>query len=347
MNDEFAPRQRPVPVVYHMLAATFVTLCAWAAIRAPDSYAMAMQEDRAIEWLSVLVFATAGVIALARARRERRVFDALVALFLLFVAGEEMSWGQRLLGLTPPSYFLEHNTQQEMNLHNFAGFFGSPKGPFTAVLLGYAVLLPAAAAIPRLRPLLERIGATAPPLAAIAWFLVAIALLVWYPFRFTGEWVELLAGSAFLVSTRPAPKTLAVAAPLLAAGAVGLQWVSTIGRADAASLACATSETAALATVAGPELSVSGAAHKRVWTMVQEERLDADALTAALAAVSCAGERDAGRRSYFVDPWGTAYWVRVEPVEEGRLVTVYSFGPNRRRDQDGDDIAASWTPAAP
>jgi uncharacterized membrane protein YraQ (UPF0718 family) len=38
---------------------------------------------------------------------------------LLFVAaGEEISWGQRALGIQTPEYFKEHNLQAETNLHN-------------------------------------------------------------------------------------------------------------------------------------------------------------------------------------------------------------------------------------
>src|SRR5687768_3718807 len=123
------PVSAPVPRLFHAVAAAFIAGCLWFADRRPDAYGAAMQEDRIIEWLTVFVFAAAGVIMLRRALRERRVFDGLVALFLLFVAGEEMSWGQRVLGLTPPAVFLEHNTQQELNVHNFAGLFGGPKEP--------------------------------------------------------------------------------------------------------------------------------------------------------------------------------------------------------------------------
>ena len=35
-----------------------------------------------------------------------------------FGAGEEISWGQRILGIESSKYFLENNAQKEMNLHN-------------------------------------------------------------------------------------------------------------------------------------------------------------------------------------------------------------------------------------
>lgn len=335
-----------VPRGYHVLAAGFVAWCVWMATQRPDAYGAAMQEDRLIEWATVFVYATAGIAVLVRAVRRRLWFDALVGLFLLFVAGEEMSWGQRLLGLTPPSYFLEHNTQQEMNIHNFANLFGSPKGPFTMVLVGYAILLPIASAFPPGRRLLQRIGATPPPRGAIPWFAVAIALFVWYPFRFTGEWTELLAGSAFLMSAALTNTMLLALAPFGAVFALALQAWSARGHADPARVACATSELRAMSPVIARELAASGASHKRVWTLVEEGRITKESLVAHLDSVPCAEASAASRRRYMVDPWGTAYWARVTRRGEERDISVYSFGPNRRRDADhdgrpiGDDIAA-------
>jgi hypothetical protein len=41
---------------------------------------------------------------------------------LLFVAaGEEISWGQRLLGIETPSVLVDGNRQDELNLHNVEG----------------------------------------------------------------------------------------------------------------------------------------------------------------------------------------------------------------------------------
>lgn len=306
------------------------------ATRRPDAYGAAMQEDRFVEWMTVFVFASSGVLMLRRAARERRLFDGLVGLFCLFVAGEEMSWGQRLLGLTPPSYFLAHNTQQEMNVHNFADLFGSPKGPFMIVLAGYALLLPVAARVRALRPLLDRIGATPPPLPVIPWFAVAIGLLAWYPFRFTGEWVELLAGSAFLVSAGASAVTLAALTPAALVFAFALQQYSARGASDPAIVACAAAETQALADALRAELALSGNMHKRVWTLVDEGRVPPALVQRALGGVTC-NRAEGNRREFAVDPWGTAYWVRVRRGEGAR---VYSFGPNRRRDDGGDDVTS-------
>ena len=338
------PNVSRVPLAYHVAAFCFVASCLWLAANRPGPYREAMQEDRLIEWASVFVFGVAGIAQLVRAIRVRRPFDGLVALFLLFVAGEEMSWGQRLLGLTPPSYFLEHNTQQEMNLHNFGTVFGGPKGPFTLVLTGYAVVMPLVALIDAGRRLLARIGATPPPLAAIPWFLAAIVLFTWYPVSFTGEWNELLAGSAFLVASGLSSRALIVIAPLGLVASLALTAWSARGTSDPARVACAVAEINAIAEAIRADVLGSSPAHKRVWTFAGEERIDLDSLRAHLSGVRCDGGSHEARRQFGVDPWGTAYWMRISRGETVATITVYSFGPNRRRDLDaaattsGDDL---------
>ena len=51
------------------------------------------------------------------------------------------------------------------------------------------------------------------------------------------------------------------------------------------------------------------------------------------------------RADYFLDPWNSPYWIRHRCSSKRQRITIYSFGPNRRRDSDsrelrGDDIGA-------
>ncbi|MFN2517287.1 MAG: hypothetical protein ABR556_13850 [Pyrinomonadaceae bacterium] len=124
--------------------------------------------------------------------------DGLVALFCIFVAGEEFSWGQRLLGFYSPEYFLANNFQQELNLHNLPGSFLKPKWILIIALAGYGVLLPLVwRYVRQSHRFLTFVGASAPPMPLIPWFIAAIAILMWYPLTLTGEWVELFAGALF------------------------------------------------------------------------------------------------------------------------------------------------------
>lgn len=327
----------------HLAALAWVAGMLVFAARAPEAYAAAMREDGVVEWLTASLFAAAGFWRLRAAIRARRPLDLLVALFCLFVAGEEISWGQRLFGITPPAPFLEQNTQQELNLHNFADVFGKPKWILALALAAFGAVLPLAA---RVRPLsgpLERAGGTPPSLHAAAWFCAGAALLVWYPVEFTGEWTECLAGALFLVSANLSARTVVVSAAGALAVAVTLTTLGARpGVAADARQDCARLEVEALVAavtedgMATDELaSKRGTVHKRLWSAAEEGYVDLEAAV-RYRDVRCPGmhaDDASDRRRYGVDPWGMAYWIRTGPAVGGqRAVAVYSFGPNRRRD---------------
>ena len=195
-----ARRERRVPGSFHALLAAWVLGMLTLGNAAPARYRMLLQEDQLVEWSTVLLFLAAGALGLWSAYRARRIFDALVALFCFFVAGEEFSWGQRLVGYFPPEFFLANNFQQEANLHNLPQWFLQPKWVLMMALGGYGIVLPLAQRSARIARLLARVGATAPPIELLPWFAVASVLLLVYPLTLTGEWVELLAGALFVAS---------------------------------------------------------------------------------------------------------------------------------------------------
>lgn len=311
----------------------------------PEFHERVVQEDGPIEWLSVGFFFAAFVIRARAAWRDRSVLDALVALFCLFVAGEEISWGQRLIGYEAPTVFLEHNRQQETTLHNFAAIFGSPKWSLAAALFAFGVAAPLFAAFRRGRELLERIRLTPPAAGLVAWFAALVLLLVWYPVRYTGEWVEMIAGFLFLVSS-PIRGGLAGGVVALAGAAV-MTFVSSTraSAADDLRLACAQAEVRALLRdvldgAATAQVAAVSSLEKRFWTAASEGYLSLDRLT-GFRTVQCA-QPSSRRREFLVDPWGLAYWLEVEDADGLAELAVYSFGPNRRRG-GGDDIRSTVT----
>jgi hypothetical protein len=84
-----------------------------------------VQEDGIAEWLTVAGLVLGSFVCISRFARLRTTrsrwflfVTICLGLFLFFAAGEEISWGQRILGLTTPEYFQQHNAQKETNLHN-------------------------------------------------------------------------------------------------------------------------------------------------------------------------------------------------------------------------------------
>jgi hypothetical protein len=310
-------------------------------------------EDGLIEWWTVTLYAAAGITMLRAAARDRRLFDGLVALFCLFVAGEEFSWGQRLLGYQPSEFFLERNIQQEANLHNLV----SAREILSYALIGFGIVLPTLWRFDRPRRLMTAIGASAPPLSLAPWFVAAVVLIQWDPTRITGEWAECLAAALFVAATWrpgrgrwPAPAAALVSAvALTVAGSRG---------SSAAHVACAEVEAAALLSdltsgALDERVLSRGTPFKRVWSAAGDKEVELSRARAFMSA-RCDGATLAGaaeRRRFAIDPWGNPYHVAVERTSSGVEVHVHSSGPNRRRDSGariaaGDDVAVSAAVAA-
>lgn len=310
----------------------------------PAQYAALLQEDRPIEWATVWLFATAAVIHLRRAIRQRLFFDMLVAIFCLLVAGEEISWGQRLIGYGSPQYFLANNLQQEVNLHNLSGAVVTPKWFLIAALAGYGILLPLLARSNRLNDFMKRIGATPPPVQLAPWFAVAAGLLVWYPVTLSGEWVETLAGGLFVASIPLRAGTpLIVVSLALIFGVLMTHITNRIEhQRNTGRSACASEEIKALlddltlGNSGTGKLRDQRTLHERVWTAINEGYINRQAAH-NFDGTRCTSDQSQDRRSYMVDPWGTSYWISVRQLDEDRqLFVIYSFGPNRRRDGSPD-----------
>ena len=107
-----------------LLAAS---LYIWLASRfGSQTQGLVSQEDGFIEWMSALLLLAACLTALRVGSRMPDKTHAGMHLFLgvLFfvMLGEEISWGQRLLGFSTPDTLARINVQGETNLHNSFGY---------------------------------------------------------------------------------------------------------------------------------------------------------------------------------------------------------------------------------
>ena len=107
-----------------------------------------VREDGPLEWLQFAFFlATSVLLAIASIRLGRRgevlaaVLIGIGALGMFGIAGEEISWGQRLLGLETPESLSDINHQNEINVHNITAFPMQRLGNYLQLVLGGAGLL--------------------------------------------------------------------------------------------------------------------------------------------------------------------------------------------------------------
>lgn len=88
------------------------------------------QEDSLFEYLTVASYLAAGMLFIAIVlniigssipdkKRFYVSFFIILTLICIFIAGEEISWGQRLFGWETPAGIASWNNQQETNIHNY------------------------------------------------------------------------------------------------------------------------------------------------------------------------------------------------------------------------------------
>jgi hypothetical protein len=91
-----------------------------------EAFLIWIREDGLAEWLTFIellimsVYSFMSSYLFSHSKNEeaaRRVWLFFGFLFL-FGAMEEISWGQRILGIESPEWFLKHNRQFETNVHN-------------------------------------------------------------------------------------------------------------------------------------------------------------------------------------------------------------------------------------
>lgn len=340
------------PTAAYVIAA--VLFCT-AAI-SPATFRGWMQEDAWAEWATFLAFALAAWRLAARARHttdgtprevwaERAVWLGL-GLFCVFVAGEEVSWGQRLFAFRPPDVFLEKNFQQELNLHNFlkgkdvGGAKLDSRYLVAAAALGYGVIAPLLKAALK-SGALARAARPAPPEALVPLFVAVAAFELVYPVPLTGEAAELVLGLAFLVAAPPhAARSASLPFAAVAGGVVlSLLVPLVLYGDDEETSARARAELETLAA----ELEEGGLVTERLATMRSVHKRLFTARQAGYVELR-------GEDRYFLDPWANPYWL-LWSKKRGRLL-LYSFGANRRRDLSprqkglgdrGDDVVVDVT----
>jgi hypothetical protein len=148
-----------------------------------DALDAIISEDSWVEWAgSIGLFVAAGAAAACalRARRTGRhtllqLAFAALALYFFVAGGEEISWGQRILGISTPDEIAEANSQGELTAHNLKAVGKAPEIIFFASWIVVAVAIPAAViADRRLAGLLRRIV----PVVPIAFGAVFIGVFV-------------------------------------------------------------------------------------------------------------------------------------------------------------------------
>lgn len=151
-------QHHPIPKRFLVLLALFVSISYGLLLLGQSRVDWLIQEDGLIESVGTAGFFLTGLAFLGAWWQHKRPFFwfkqlsylGLAALFI-FVAGEEISWGQRIFGFDTPTELREINTQDEFNFHNLEliqdNSLLNTDRLFTIFALGFALLLPLTAVL--------------------------------------------------------------------------------------------------------------------------------------------------------------------------------------------------------
>ncbi len=203
MQSSSPSRPRPTAAIAALLTSSLALVADGLFLLRRDlaSFEYWIEEDSFVEWATFGILLGMTVLAARRAMAfdpggARRVWIAAALLFL-FGAAEEISYGQRVVGWASPPWFLEHNRQQETNVHNLMwGHVNINKVVFgkwlTIVIALYLLVLPFLARRgTALRARVDRLGIPLTRAAPVLLY-IAVALAVQAHHHITDETNELM-----------------------------------------------------------------------------------------------------------------------------------------------------------
>jgi hypothetical protein len=108
-----------------VLPIFFIVLLFLLYANFPQLYLSVVKEDSLIEYLQALCYLIAAMIGFLTAYRLSKtphkcklVIILLFSIGCLLICGEEISWGQRIIGFSTPETIKKVNTQHEFTAHN-------------------------------------------------------------------------------------------------------------------------------------------------------------------------------------------------------------------------------------
>ena len=150
------------PLLYIFLAV-YIALAFSSLAMGNSLLAITIPEDHYFELIGAFAFFVTSLLFLYCFRLARKTLDKTwasllkqlvylgLALLFLFGAGEEVSWGQRILGFQTPESLSQVNRQEEFNLHNLSAWeasrFFDPDRLFDLFWFLFAVFTPAVALV--------------------------------------------------------------------------------------------------------------------------------------------------------------------------------------------------------
>jgi len=192
----------PKTALYYAFALMGVALVFYLFHFRPVIFTRLIAEDQWGEYGTSLSFAVAGGLFLLLSFRSNPWFQrglfVMMGLIAIFVAGEEISWGQRIFHFETPPSFYQFNYQGEFNFHNFQTVASWKLHAIAAYLVTFWSLFSLAVSIwrPPLKEGIWRLWLPIIPVPLLMLFLCAPCFILLSPLPKSDEIGELFLGIA-------------------------------------------------------------------------------------------------------------------------------------------------------
>lgn len=107
-----------------LIIAIFVTYSFFLRESSTEDILLYGDEDGIIEYLTFFSFLIASFFYYLSYRKNKSIFLLSLSLLMFLACGEEISWGQRIIGYGTPDFINRNNVQHEFNIHNIEVFNG-------------------------------------------------------------------------------------------------------------------------------------------------------------------------------------------------------------------------------
>ena len=143
---EIIPEVSLIPIYYLLFIYGFIYILPYGRnIVGVSWFDWLRSEDGPLEWIQFIEYAISSVLALfiyIKTKRKRNIDSIIwliIALLLFVIAGEEISWGERITGIGISS-ISNINVQGETNFHNlpfFHNYLLDPIFEISCIFLGW------------------------------------------------------------------------------------------------------------------------------------------------------------------------------------------------------------------
>lgn len=129
-SQSFILNKKKIKIILFIVPVYLSLFAFFIYLRNNQFFRVLIKDDHLIEYAQFFLLIISSILSifLRKFWWKKQIFLGLIFLFiafaLFFMAGEEISWGQRIFNIETPEQLAERNLQNELTVHNIDSLFG-------------------------------------------------------------------------------------------------------------------------------------------------------------------------------------------------------------------------------